>query len=836
LSEALGEVTRRIGRYLLGAAIILVGGLAGAAAWLYIEMRASLPQLDGEIAMPGADAAIKVERDALGIPTITAGSRADVARGLGFLQAQDRFFQMDLARRRAAGELSELFGSSAVPLDARTRTLRLRARAQRAIELATPEDRTLLRAYVDGVNAGLNALAAKPPEYVLLRAEPRPWALEDSALVVASMYLTLQDSEARRESRLAAAYEALPKPVADFVTGSWSEWETPLVGGLLRGPAIPNASALDLREAAPSQAPDSIEHPPARSSTESPATRSTDNQPSRSSSDDPLLARLSPPEDDARGSNGWAVAGRMTKDGGAIIANDMHLGLAMPNTWYRASMVWRDARERRLTGVTLPGTPSLVAGSNGDVAWGFTNSGGDWSDLIVLDPDPNDASRYRTPSGMQSIETVHETIKVKGGSSVPVDVRETIWGPIVDRDPHGHDRALAWVPLRDGGISGSLTGMENARTLEQLFDAASRLGVPAQNIVAAQRDGRIGWSIAGRIPRRIGYDGRLPTSWADGKHRWDGWIVPAAYPRVINPSDGRIVTANNRLVEGTALQMLGNDGGYDPGARARQIEDDLKGIGKASVRDMLAVQLDDRAVFQSPWRYLLLQMLNSPETEHSEMRRELRRVVSEQSTGRASIDSAAYRLVREFRAHVAELAFAPFVERIRKVDPEYPAVIGRGGEGPLWALVTKQPMHLLNPKFKSWAELLLAAADMTAEDAQKQGGIATYTWGRANTVRIRHALSRAVPMLGPLLDMPDEPLPGDSNMPRVQGPAFGASERFAVSPGREQDGYLHMPAGESGHPMSPHYRDANAAWAAGTATPFLPGDTVHTLTLRPAPK
>jgi penicillin G amidase len=812
-----GEVTRKLVRYLGRTALVVLVLLVGAATWLYVEMRASLPQLDGDATMPGAAGAITIARDALGVPTITAGSRADVARGLGFLHAQDRFFQMDLARRRAAGELAELFGSAAVPLDMRTRLLRLRAHARRAIELGSPEDLALVQAYVDGVNAGLKALAVRPPEYLLLRAEPRPWALEDSALVVASMYLTLQDSEARRESRLAAAYEALPKPVADFITGSWSEWETPLVGRLQRGVPIPDAKALDLRAAPPAAPPPSADHPPLHSSMDH----------------DILLAWLSPAEDDARGSNNWAVAGRLTADGGAIVANDMHLGLAMPNIWYRASMVWRDTRERHLTGVTLPGTPSLVAGSNGDVAWGFTNSGGDWSDLILLEPDPNDSSRYRTPSGTQPIEIVHETIQVKGGDSVPVDIRETIWGPIIDRDSRGRERALAWVALRDGGISGTLTGLENAETLEQLFDAASRVGIPAQNMVAAQRDGRIGWSIAGRIPRRVGYDGRLPISWADGKRRWDGWVAPSAYPRVINPADGRIVTANNRLVEGTALQMMG-DGGYDPGARARQIEDDLNGIVKPSVRDMLAVQLDDRSIFLSPWRYLLLDTLAPPEAQTSDIRRELRRFVSEQSTGRASIDSASYRIVREFRTHVAELAFVPFIERIRKIDPEYPAAIGRGGEGPLWALVSRRPMHLLDPKFKSWNDLFLAAADMTADDALKDGGIASYTWGRANTVHMRHALSRAVPILGPLFDMPGEELPGDSNMPRVQGPSFGASERFAVSPGREKDGYLHTPTGQSGHPLSPHYRDANAAWAAGTATPFLPGDSVHTLTLQPA--
>src|SRR5207247_7400225 len=129
---------------------------------------------------------------------------------------------------------------------------------------------------------------------------------------------------------------------------------------------------------------------------------------------------------------------------------------------------------------------------------------------------------------------------------------------------------------------------------------------------------------------------------------------------------------------------------------------------------------------------------------------------------------------------------------------------------------------------------LLAAADRTAEDAQKAGGIAAYAWGRANTVRIKHPLSTAVPMLGPFLDMPTEELPGDSHMPRVQGPTFGASERCAVSPGRGQDGYFHMPTGQSGHPLSPHYRDANPAWVSGAPTPFLPGSTVHTLTLQPA--
>jgi penicillin amidase len=813
-SSSRRALSRRFLRYLGALGAIVLVALGVTAVWVYVQMRGSLPQLDGEAVVPGATAVIVIERDGLGIPTISASSRADVARGLGFLHAQDRFFQMDLARRRAAGELSELFGSVALKIDTRTRKLRLRARARHVIAVAPPEERAVLSAYVEGVNAGLGALAVKPPEYLALRAEPRPWAIEDSVLVLASMFLTLQDSEARRESGLAAVYATLPAPLADFITSTASEWETPLVGGAHPVPPVPDASVFDVRIAPPAARP----------------------SPSRSNADDgaTLLAFLSPPaEDDDRGSNNWAVAGRLTADGGAIVANDMHLGLSTPNIWYRAAMTWRDARSHRLTGVTLPGVPWLVAGSNGEVAWGFTNQTGDFSDLVIVEPDPAEPNRYRTPSGMSSISTVHETIEVKGGASVPVEIRETIWGPIVDRDSSGHERAVAWVPLREGGMNdGPLASIETADTLEQLFDVAARAGIPAQNIVAAQRDGRIGWSIAGRIPRRVGYDGRLPASWADGTRGWDGWLAAAEYPRLVDPPEGRIVTANNRLVDEAALRALG-DGGYDPGARARQIRDDLSAISHASARDMLPVQLDDRADFLSRWRDLMLQTLSAPDLEPSEQRQELRRAVSETWTGRASIDSAAYRIVREFRMRVAELAFAPLIERVRQVDAEYSPTTARSGEGPLWALVAQRPLHLLDPKFKTWTELLVAAADRVTGDAQKAGGIATYGWGRTNTVRIRHPLSAAVPLLGFLLDMPIEELPGDSNMPRVQGPTFGASERFAVSPGREQDGYLHMPTGQSGHPLSPHYRDANPAWVSGAPTPFLPGSTVHTLTLRP---
>ena len=176
----------------------------------------------------------------------------------------------------------------------------------------------------------------------------------------------------------------------------------------------------------------------------------------------------------------------------------------------------------------------------------------------------------------------------------------------------------------------------------------------------------------------------------------------------------------------------------------------------------------------------------------------------------------------------------PLFAEVRKVDATFTATAGRSGEGPLWALVSARPAHLLSPEFATWQELLLAAADRTIVDArQASGSIEAHSWGRANTVRIQHPLSRAVPQLARWLDLPRDELPGDSNMPRVQAPEFGASERLAVTPGRESEGYFHMPGGQSGHPLSPHYRDAHGAWVAGEPTPFLPGPTQHTLTLRP---
>jgi penicillin amidase len=804
---------RRWPRVVGGTLAVVVLAAGGSGAYFQARVRASLPLLEGERALAGLGAPVRIERDARGVPAVRGQSRLDVARATGFLHAQDRFFQMDLTRRRAAGELAELFGKAALPADREVRVYRLRGVAQRAVAALPPDERALLRAYTQGVAAGLEALAAPPPEYLLLRSVPATWKEEDALLCALTMFLTLQGELAGQESGLGLMHDLLPPALFEFLAPRGTEWDAPLEGEPFRQPPVPGPDIVDLRKEAPRAV--SLSVPP-----------------------DPFrweAAEL------AYGSNSWAVAGTHTAHGGALLADDMHLGLGVPNTWYRASLAFPGTEgESRVTGVMLPGAPFVVVGSNGRVAWGFTNSQGDWADLVELEPDPQDPDAYLTPEGPRGFERTRETIRVTGQADETLEVLSTVWGPVIDTDHRGRRRALAWVPLRDGGLNAALFRIESARDLDEAQAIAPEAGIPHQNFVAADASGRVGWTIMGRIPRRVGHDGRLPSSWADGSRRWDGWLPKEAQPRITDPPNGRIWTANSRVVDGDKLAVVGF-GGYDLGARQRQIRDDLLATPKASEQDMLRVQLDDRAVFLARWQRLLLELLTPERTARDARRAEARRFV-EAWGERAATGSVGYRIVRRFRSRVSRDTLLPLVAACEQADKRFdylgrrPNQGVRQWEGPLWALVSERPQHLLEPGFASWDELLLASLDATLSELTKDDAVlAERTWGEQNLTLIQHPVSRAVPQLASWLDMPRQPLPGDSHMPRVQHPSNGASERLAVSPGREEQGYFHMPAGQSGHPLSPHYADGHDAWAKGEPTPFLPGPAVHVLTLVPGP-
>jgi penicillin amidase len=781
----------------LGCAVLV---LLVAALVVRARLRASLPQVDGQAALPGLGAAVTVQRDALGVPTIRGQGRLDVARATGFVHAQDRFFQMDLTRRQAAGELAAIVGAALVETDQRMRVHRFRDVARRVAAGAAADERAVIEAYTAGVNAGLRALGAPPVEYLLLRTTPEPWRPEDTVLVLLAMFNTLQAETWRIEGALGAMADTLPAPLVDLLAPRGTDWDTPLVGGPLPTPPLPGPDVIDLRRG-----------PPAPAS--APAT----------------LPAETPPQ----GSNNWAVAGGLTTHGGAIVANDMHLQIMVPNTWYRASLEWGSgAGARRVTGVTLPGTPAVVVGSTGRVAWAFTNSYGDWADLVLVETERRDPQTYRTPAGPKPLVRHLERIAVRGAPERTLEVQETIWGPIVARDHRGRAYALRWAAHDPAAVNLKLLGLEEADGLERALAVAAESGIPAQNFVCGDASGRIGWTIAGRMPRRVGFEGRFPTSWADGTRRWDGWLAPAEYPRVVDPAGGRLWTANARVVDGEMLAKVG-DGGYHVAVRARAIRDALLARPRFAERDMLPIHLDDRALFLRRWRQLALDTLTDAAVAGQPARTELRRLLRESWTDRASVDSVGYRVARDFRGRVQTKAIGPLVQPCKTAEPRFELRALNQIEGGLWRLVSERPPHLLSPRYQSWDALLLEALDDTIAQLGKRGPLAQRTWGERNMARIQHPFSLSRPWLGRWLDMPREPLPGDSYTVRAQTPAHGASERLAVSPGHEADGYFHMPGGQSGHPLSPYYRAGHEAWVKGEPLPFLPGPARHTLTLTP---
>ncbi|HWI20672.1 MAG TPA: penicillin acylase family protein [Vicinamibacterales bacterium] len=804
---------------LLVALVLIVGGGVYARS----QVRASLAQLEGAATIAGLGADVRVERDSLGMPTIHAASREDVARALGFLHAQDRFFQMDLQRRQPAGELSALVGPRALDVDEEIRVHRFRNVAKRALELTEPSYRRILEAYAEGANAGLNALGAAPFEYLVLRATPEPWLPEDSLLTLLAMFNTLQGRQATFERSHGALRDTLPEPMFRFLSTVGSEWETPVIGSPVERPPIPGPEVFDLRNGRGTEAQ---RHGAALGRDQREALRvSASPWPVR----EPVGEEVS-----IIGSNNWAVDGAHSASGAAMVANDMHLTIAVPIIWYRASFA---VGGERITGVTLPGIPPLVAGSNGHVAWGLTNTGGDWSDLVRIEPDPRDPTKYLTPEGPKAFDVFQQTIAAKGADSRTSTVRSTIWGPIVWKDARGHEYAQHWIAHDAATLSGDILGPERARSVDDLLVAIAGLGMPNQNVTMADKSGRIAWTIGGAIPRRTGYSGMTPASWADGSHKWDGYLTDAEFPRIVDPPDGRIWTANSPVVGDEMLATIG-EGGFADGIRARLIRDRLMTINKATPKDMLDVQLDDRALYLERWRKLLLDSIPPPGSGLSAPgagdRAEFRRLIDSTWTGRASPDSVAYRLVKEFRTLFVGRVMMSLIAPAAAVDPAIDNLRLQRGEGPVWQILTERPMHLLDPKYRSWDEAILDGVDATIAKLTEGGtSLRDRTWGEANTAEIRHPLAGAIPFFGRYLNMPGDPLPGDIYTPRASTPRTGPSERMVVSPGREQEGILHIPTGQSGHPLSPHYGDQYRAWLNGDATPFLPGATVTTLTLTP---
>ena len=800
--------TRWVGRLVLGLATLLL--LLALLAWAAV--RASLPQLDGSITLSGLNAPLNISRDALGSAVLQGSNPLDLARGLGFVHAQERFFEMDLTRRSAAGELSALFGEVALERDKTRRTHRLRARLTERLAQLPADEQALLQAYSSGVNSGLAALNLRPWQYLLLRVEPQGWQPVDSLLVIGEMFWMLQGTSMDAGFERSLLRERTGDVLFDWLNPRGGRWDAALDGSALPALQLPTPEQLDLRRASGGQPP---------SATLSSASASV--------------------EEAVIGSNNWAVAGSRTAHGGAMLANDMHLGLAVPSIWYRAQVELTDASNNnnnntkplRAAGLTLPGLPALVVGSNGAVAWGFTNAYGQWFDWIKL---PANIAPER-------LRRFQENIAVKGGAARPLEVLEFDGAPVVRELPglagQPNERyALRWIAHQGEAFNLKLAQMLQAQTADAAALIAQASGMPHQNILIADSAGNIVWTVAGRLWSQPGIAQSYARfqSAATEPLPAHTWLTPADYPLLKNPSDGQLWTANNRQLGGPAAEVIG-DGGFDLGARSQQIRDRLSQTARFDEASLGALHLDNEARFLSTWSQRLLPLL-----ERSPAHREAAQVL-QQWNGRADADQVGYRLVRAARLKTLDLLWATWTQPFLAVPAAGQPPDEKKGmkwraqfEYSVSQALDQQPAHLLPPGFASWDALLLAQVDAAVLDLTLNGkqALAQATWGQHNRSQIQHVLSRAIPVLAQLLDMPSVPQGGDSNLPHVAQAAFGQSERLVVSPGHEEAATLSMPGGQSGHPLSPFYAAGHADWAQGRNTPLLAGPALHRLSAAPA--
>lgn len=791
--------------------LVLVLVAVGTGWWL---LRGSLATLEGEVALSGLAAPVTIQRDNLGVVTIDAANADDAVRALGYVHAQERYFEMDLLRRAAAGELSELVGARAVDLDKRHRTHRLRARVNEHLDAFANGKLQQLRAYSDGVNAGLADLKVRPWPYLLLRQSPQTWTPADSALTGYAMYFDLQDSTDEREFALWKIRQHVPPALYALLSLDGTPWDAPLFGEPRADATLPGPDVLDLRKLPVPAEPK------------------------------PFTSKEGP----ASGSNNFAVAGALTADGRAIIADDMHLGLRAPNIWFRVRLRYPDPRapggKVDVQGFSLPGLPAIVVGSNGHIAWAFTNSYADTTDWKQVTPCKPGAAA----TSCDAITTHREAIRVAGGAPVDFDVKETAWGPILHEQSDGKALALRWTAHLPGSLNFGVSDFATAGNLDQALTVAEHAAIPTQNLLVADSQGRIAWRLLGPLPQRTPgcstqhlvegteppvqpQDPATATEAPQPGYCNDWNISTVDNPRLIDPANARLWTANARTLDGEALERVG-DGGYDLGARAQQIRDDLLAKGKFTERDLLAIQLDDRAVFLQRWWELL-------RSESTRARTPALQALAEASKtweGRAVANSVSYRLVRAWRlAVVARIADGLTAPAQAALGDDFVMPKRAQLEGVVWPLVTQRPAHLLPRRYDSWDALLEDAAKEVSDELSAKGPLASRTWGEANTARICHPLAKAIPLIGTrFLCMPSDPLDGDHNMPRVVAPDFGASERMVVSPGHEADGIIHMPGGQSGNPLSPFWGAGHEDWVHGRPTPFLPGASVHELRMTPA--
>ena len=745
--------------------LVLVVALAGLAGFLWL--RTSLPQTEGDVALPGVGAEISVTRDERGVPTIHAQSTNDAYFALGFVHAQDRLFQMDAMRRLGAGRLSEVLGADLLETDRMMRTLGLYRSAEAQVLAASPALKSVLNAYSAGVNAFISEhKGAWPPEFYLIGYRPEPWHPADSLVWGRLMALDLSNNwQAETSNR--QMKRALPPYLYDL---------------LVTAPTLRAASADDGK---------------------APVWRQ------------PL----------SEASNSWVVGPLASNSGKPLIANDPHLSLGLPSTWYLARL---ETPELTLTGATAPGLPFVMIGTNGHVAWTFTTTHGDTQDLFEERLTPGRSDYYETPSGRQAIMTRQETIKIKDAADIELTVRSTRHGPVVS-DLGDDDRsadtlmALAWTALLpDDRTSESILAVNKARDAAALEVALVDFHAPQQNIVYADSEGVTGFVAAGRVPlRRATFaDSRLPAPGWSGDYDWEGTLPMSSLPQLRGESTDFIVTANNDIRPLGYRPFITAD--WPDDARAKRIRALLEDARPQTLDQLKALQIDSHSApvlgFVQHWQDVAEKADPALADILASWDGAMDRNQAAPLIATIWIDKVAHRLLAdEMRGHFADWWFWQ-VEKLETVLAD-----GRACD------------DTVSPAKESCADILTSALqDARTDLTAAYGADATkWRWGESHRAHFSHPVFRNIPLLNDWLDA-DLPSDGDfftvnrgTPLPPRQGVALahvhGPGLRFLLDFASTDKALFAMAGGQSGNPLSPHYADWLSDWRDGVYRTLVGG-------------
>ncbi|MFG2466174.1 penicillin acylase family protein [Streptomyces canus] len=761
----------------------------------------------GRLRLGGLIAGADIRRDERGVPFVTAAEERDLYFAVGYAQATDRLWQMDVLRRRAQGRLAEIFGTVVADDDVRARKLALDRVARRSEALLSEEHRANLVAFSDGVNAAVRRMRRRgglPVEFVLLRYGPEPWTPRDSITIIKHLGFDLGRNLANEAFRARLARER-PEYAAAFIT-----------------PKYPVDGAVTIRavSAAPAK-----ETPTTGAGIPSPA-----DLPRASRAWFDALLRGERP----LGSNAWVLSGARTASGNPLLANDPHIVLTQPSLWYQMGLRLDDEAAATGTtgyGVTVPGLPGLIAGANRHLAWGITNSTVDTQDLCTLRPD---ADAAQAPEGAWAEESV---ITVRGAE--PVRVRAAGGARHVELDPPGSGGegryGLFWSGLEPSVEIEACQRMWRARDYPQLRDALRTFGVPVLNVVVACQDGTIALKTAGNIPARIpGSSGSVPAGHGEAARSWEDFLGFDDLPEVVDPPEGYIVSANHRLLPVDAPLDVGVD--WLPPYRAERIEELItteNAVTAAACARWQSDLLNGRA------RRVLPTLLDALDREPPE----------------APLAVNCRRLLVEWDGHDRGHLAAPLVFfRLMQVLTEL-WIGSRLGEELAAAMpdVTLQVDHLvLTPEARAalgdrerLSAVVRGALTETARRIAGELGEDPSQWRYDLVHRItdQHPLGRAVPALAPLFGAPSTPAGGSSHSVGLAssapkgGVVDGAPWRFVAELSPSDPGLWDvLRHGASGNPASRHYDDQTLTHTEGrhyrVDLPAFPDASTSVLRLR----